>query len=853
MALALSVALASGFGLTPLPAMAQNGSVLPTPTQPMELPVEVEVETGPASLKQAPLWKELIQMLRNPYTVPLTGSRQVIDGIPRGVPVNSTIVRRPGFGVTMPPLKVWSLDYNFLTGQPLRLRVSDGEVSWDNPGPLFDPTQVVATDAFNVPTELRTIIGELVVDGANNLVVSNPTGNANIPPNGTIVAVPAVQNGVLNELEGGTLEEVTELEIPVNEEDFFRPATDTAGVPPSLIPLIGRPAAEILGKALFWDMQVGSDAVQACGSCHFHAGVDNRNKNQRNPNTMGPLGNNAQLEALAASNTTVFNSEVVAGDFPFHNAAQDTPGTPNDVMSSMGVSRFKQFVDIPPIGNASFGPAVNGVRPLLPDIGNVAADPVGVNEGFRRVEPRHTPTFHGAAFNFDNFWDGRARFEFNGGSVFGFADPQAHVFISQGGTLVGATNGMIKNDPEVQGADQPVRAKFSSLASQAVGPPLSNFEMSFDGRNWPKIGKKLLQPGVTPLANQLVSTTDSVLGPYSNQSLASGRPGIRLTYNQLIQLAFRRDLWNNNAQHLNGAPDPTDPFDGYSLTVAANAAAPANTNQFSQMQANFSLFFGLSVQAYESLTIPDDTPFDRFMDANPLAANGIGQPGEQAVLFPTLIRGLVTGSPTGTLTLVEGFGPDELFGFDVFAGGNLTAALPAGSPRNPIVNHNGTPVALGSNPFARTARCMLCHLGPEQTDHSINISHGLIKIDAEIEFPTPPTVPEPTGAYGTELTGVAGTAPAPEPPGPIAAVGGLILAEEVAETAQDVVEVEPRNFATFDNPNTPWDDRIVAQPGFFAFGDQGIYNVGLRPNIEDNGRGADDPFNQPLSRAALCL
>ena len=27
-----------------------------------------------------------------------------------------------------------------------------------------------------------------------------------------------------------------------------------------------------LGKALFWDMQVGSDGVQACASCHFRAG-----------------------------------------------------------------------------------------------------------------------------------------------------------------------------------------------------------------------------------------------------------------------------------------------------------------------------------------------------------------------------------------------------------------------------------------------------------------------------------------------------------------------------------------------------------------------------------------------------
>jgi hypothetical protein len=269
------------------------------------------------------------------------------------------------------------------------------------------------------------------------------------------------------------------------------------------------------------------------------------------------------------------------------------------------------------------------------------------------------------------------------------------------------------------------------------------------------------------------------------------------------------------------------------LSLAGGAAGASNVNRFSQMAANFSLFFGLSVQAYETLLIPDDTPFDRFMDANPLAANAIGEPGSQAVLFPTLIPDLVGGG----VTLVPGFGEEELFGFDIFAGGNLTAALPTGTFRNP----NG----FGSNPFTRSARCMLCHLGPEQTDHSINVSHGLLKGGAEFEFPTPPEVPDPNnpGAF----------LPAPEPPGPIAAVGGLILAEEVEEMAQDAVEVEPRSFAILDDPATPWDDRIVAQPRFFAFGDQGVYNIGLRPSEEDMGRGGDDPFGWPLSLSALAL
>lgn len=46
-------------------------------------------------------------------------------------------------------------------------------------------------------------------------------------------------------------------------------------------------AATVLGKALFWDMQVGSDNVQACASCHFNAGADFRAKNQLSPGLSG--------------------------------------------------------------------------------------------------------------------------------------------------------------------------------------------------------------------------------------------------------------------------------------------------------------------------------------------------------------------------------------------------------------------------------------------------------------------------------------------------------------------------------------------------------------------------------------
>ncbi|HEX5634363.1 MAG TPA: hypothetical protein VFX50_14080, partial [Gemmatimonadales bacterium] len=92
-ALARGLALALALGASP--AAAQQGGVLTTPRTPMELPIEVEIELSPAgSLKQALLWKELVQLLEDPY---------------------APVVRRPGFGVSMPAVNLYPLNYNFLT------------------------------------------------------------------------------------------------------------------------------------------------------------------------------------------------------------------------------------------------------------------------------------------------------------------------------------------------------------------------------------------------------------------------------------------------------------------------------------------------------------------------------------------------------------------------------------------------------------------------------------------------------------------------------------------------------------------------------------------------------------------
>ena len=178
-----------------------------------------------------------------------------------------------------------------------------------------------------------------------------------------------------------------------------------------------RETAVQLGKALFWDMQVGSDGVQACASCHFHAGTDNRSKNALNP-ALRIIFDHHDGDVEGYFNAEFANAQfrfekrqpnetLTREDFPFVQSIQELhrtadgviePGVhnTNDIAGSMGMlaTRF------------------DGVRPGRPvDFGTPQPDSVfhtGGQTTVRRVEPRNTPTVINAIFNFTNFWDGRA-------------------------------------------------------------------------------------------------------------------------------------------------------------------------------------------------------------------------------------------------------------------------------------------------------------------------------------------------------------------------------------------------------------------------------------------------------------
>ena len=117
---------------------------------------------------------------------------------------------------------------------------------------------------------------------------------------------------------------------------------------------------------------------------------------------------------------------------------------------------------------------------------------------------------------------------------------------------------------------------------------MNSIEMSADGRTWPKLGQRML--ALRPLALQRVDPDDGVLGLYANPD---GRGLLdSVTYLSLVQAAFRPEYWD--------LPNVAD---------------------------NFSLFFGLAVQAYEATLVSDDSRFDRFSEGDGSALTAQEQSG----------------------------------------------------------------------------------------------------------------------------------------------------------------------------------------------------------------------------------
>ena len=283
------------------------------------------------------------------------------------------------------------------------------------------------------------------------------------------------------------------LPAPPSLKGFEPPVSDLSAY------VADQQALLVLGKALFWDMGIGSNGA-ACATCHFHAGADSRVKNQLSPGlNAGDTTFSANLPSGGGGGP---NYTLKRSDFPLFQLQTDSDRNSaitfetNDVVSSQGAFHGQYT-----------GTFLSSRNPA--DRCTEAFDPVFHvgGENVRRVEPRNTPTVINAVFNRRNFWDGRANNVFNGASPFGGRDPEAWIMKHAGGW-------------------QQVKAAIPnlSLASQAVGPIVSDLEMICTGRGLAEFGKKVLPR--QPLSQQKVHRQDSVLGPhFSRLTLGRGITG----------------------------------------------------------------------------------------------------------------------------------------------------------------------------------------------------------------------------------------------------------------------------------------------------------------------------------------
>jgi len=183
-----------------------------------------------------------------------------------------------------------------------------------------------------------------------------------------------------------------------------------------------------------------------------------------------------------------------------------------------------------------------------------------------RVQLRNTPTMINAIFNLRNALDGRALTALN--------NVNAYENI----------NGALQTTKPV--LDMP-------LGRQALAPILDNLEMTARGRTIPDIGKRIIP--LRMLAGQKVALDDSALGPYAN---ANG-DGLPYTYDEAIKYIFKEKFWSSNQK------------------------VSINGKEYSQVEANFPLFWAIAVALYEAELVSDDSPFDRYIagDANAMSAS----------------------------------------------------------------------------------------------------------------------------------------------------------------------------------------------------------------------------------------
>lgn len=380
--------------------------------------------------------------------------------------------------------------------------------------------------------------------------------------------------------------------------------------------VVNRSALRVLGKALFWDASVGSDGF-ACASCHFHAGADIRIGNQFNPGGTEKTGN--VYENGHDSNLT--DPVLIEGFFPLFklNDAVEVGIEDEDLFDEEALrnpDNVERDDDDRFSSNGTFnGNFVSGQDVEAAILVENFEDECTINPGefhpnfrfdngtpgdelddlaFRKVEPRQTPSVINAVFNFRQFWDGRANNIFNGVDPFGQRTNDSGiggVFKLDGGEVVRET----------------LAIRNASLASQAVGPVLSDFEMSCNGRPFAFVGRKILAQRV--LQKQAVDPRDSVFR--ASGLIGSDPTGLDANYAELVQAAFNPDYWDDDRLFVVDRDYENQVLTRINDGEPGFAAAQAAGLDFTLIEHNFQLFWGLALHEYQASLISDASNFDR--------------------------------------------------------------------------------------------------------------------------------------------------------------------------------------------------------------------------------------------------
>ncbi len=438
--------------------------------------------------------------------------------------------------------------------------------------------------------------------------------------------------------------------------------------------------AIVLGRAFFWDQQMGSDGG-SCASCHYAAGADIRITAQVNPgfttvdpevgtDTFGCTEGEECTEAgLTRSGGTMSPEYTLKPeDFPFRKLGSLIPGpggvfienkndvvfNTNDVVSSSGSfdAEFKKSVP----GHERCGEANADIFYKTKKHKYSKYKKHGHSKlAARMVEPRNTPTIINAALNFRNFWDGRAENIFSGVGVHGMAD------VTSEGTENNRLIVMNGGYPELTH----LTLTNSSAASQAVGPILSNLEMSCDGRTFQDVARKIYS--MRPLAKQRIALNDSTFAIGPKGDLRAKKRGLKgkYRYYKLIQKAFDKKWWKARG---------TWKIEGGELKKARGYR-----NGFTQMEMNFPMFWGLAIQAYEQTLISDQSRFDTAEAQGCFVPNFIPQPqAAPNIEYPNvqacIDRGVWTEEEELGRTMFHNaiFGPQQTFKGEVVKATNCS-------------------------------------------------------------------------------------------------------------------------------------------------------------------------------------